>query len=693
MGAVALETEEEAGLLGRIAVRNRFITLEQLELATKERGRSEKKLGVVMLEMGMIDELTLGKMLALQQRHLKSLAQRRAREGDRSAAVLPRRKLATPPDWAARRPPDHRSAGPVEAARTADPRRQAATGGRRQAPTGGRRQATTAGRRQATTAGRRQASTAGRRQAPTAGRRETLAGGRRQATTDDHRPSEDGGRRASPAGRAPEEANVVGGEETPPPSSGAPTLRRDRHATPPDAPPPLQREERPTAPDRPRRELLGDIHNHDTKPPKGEEPERPTLPSELGEDSQQETPRSGDDAAGIRIHLQEARAGRSDVAVPSTEPALSVDARAAPELEPRLPPPGATEPLERLRAILEHGATAGASDVHISPDQPVKMRQQGAWQPITDQPLSGDATRTVLSALLNDWQRDRLRARGEVEFVYPVPELGRFRTSVFRHLQGLAGMFHILPAKIPSFDELGLPSGLVKITNHSRGLILITGPRGSGKTTTAAAILNIINDERRDRILTIEDRIEFIIPPRRCTLSQRQVGRDTASYARALRAARREDPDVICIDELHGSEAIALALEAAEGNCLVLATMTARSSVEALIHIVNAFPRPAQSRIRASLSESLCAVLAQRLLPCPEGPRAVPALEILYANRDVSAAIRENRWPAIREVLRHGRADGMILLDLALYQLVLSGRVSRAVAALHCDDPQVLEAP
>ena len=339
-----------------------------------------------------------------------------------------------------------------------------------------------------------------------------------------------------------------------------------------------------------------------------------------------------------------------------------------------------------LHRFFEAAAEAAASDVHVHAGQPLKMRQFGQLVPISDKPLSPEATDQVLGELLTPWQRRQLDEHGEVDFAYMVADVGRFRANVYRHHAGTNGVFHFVPPSPPTLDELGLPSNLARLTNFAQGLILVTGPAGCGKTSTLAALIDIINAERSDHILTIEDPIEYLHPSKRCVVNQRQVGRHTTSFARALRGALREDPDIICIGELRDLETISLALSAAETGHLVLATLHTGSSIGTINRIVGAYPPAQQPQVRAMMSESLRAIISQRLVPRADEAGVVPALEILYVNKAVGTCIRDNRTFQINSVLQTGKAQGMQRLEDALAELVRAGVISTRAAREHGGD-------
>jgi twitching motility protein PilT len=342
----------------------------------------------------------------------------------------------------------------------------------------------------------------------------------------------------------------------------------------------------------------------------------------------------------------------------------------------------------RLDAFLTRGVELGASDIHVHSGTPVTMRIHGRLEQQGEETLSREEAEEMLLEILSPEQRQIWEERGEIDFAHTIPNVGRFRANVFRQQRGVDGVFRAIPPKAPTLQDLGLPSILAKFTNFHQGIVLVTGPGGCGKSSTLAALLNMINEERREHILTIEDPIEYIHPSKRCVLNQRQVVRHTESFARALRAALREDPDVIAIGELRDLETISLALTAAETGHLVLATLHTNNTIRTINRLVGVFPPSQQSQIRTMISESLRAIISQRLVATANGKRRVPAVEILVINKAVGNLIRENKTFQIRSVLQTGGAQGMCLLDSSLADLVKAGTISKDEALRNCEDPR-----
>jgi twitching motility protein PilT len=293
----------------------------------------------------------------------------------------------------------------------------------------------------------------------------------------------------------------------------------------------------------------------------------------------------------------------------------------------------------------------------------------------------------VLAALTPE-QRALLDERGQLDFPYTVPGVGRFRANAFRQQAGLDAVFRHVPDEPPTLEDLGLPAALAKFTNYHQGLVLLTGPANCGKSSTMAALVRILNEERRDHILTVEDPIEYVHVSNTCVVNQRSVGPHTASFARALRAALREDPDVIVIGELRDFETVSLALTAAETGHLVLGTLHTNGAIRTINRIVGVFPADQQDQVRSMVSESLRAVVSQRLVATADGNARAPALEVLVVNKAIGNLIRENKTFQIHSQLQMGGAQGMCLLDDSLKRLVKEKVVTKEEALRHAEDPK-----
>jgi twitching motility protein PilT len=307
---------------------------------------------------------------------------------------------------------------------------------------------------------------------------------------------------------------------------------------------------------------------------------------------------------------------------------------------------------------------------------------------MTPEVLPSKEAESVLLSTLNRAQRERVYEEGQIDFTYVAPNIGRFRANVYREARGLCGVFHYIPTDPPLLSDLGLPNAAAKLVNHSNGIVLITGPAGSGKTSTMAALVNLINEERTDHVLSIEDPIEYLHPSKRCIVNQRQVNRDTHTFSAALKSALREDPDIICIGELRDLETISLALSAAETGHLVLGTLHTQGAVRTINRIVGAYPSAQQSQVRTMLSESLRAIISQKLVVRADGAGMALAYELLMINVAAANLIRENRAYQLNSVMQIGRGKGMRSMDESLQDLVKRGIINRHDAAQHADDPR-----
>ena len=348
----------------------------------------------------------------------------------------------------------------------------------------------------------------------------------------------------------------------------------------------------------------------------------------------------------------------------------------------------AAAPRSALAHLLAFAAEQRASDLHLHAGLPVRLRIDGDFRPLPGAPLSADETRRLLAEALTPAQREAVERHGQIDFAYTLDGVGRFRANVYRQQRGWDGVFRVIPAEPPSLSDLGLPLDLARFANFHQGLVLITGPTGSGKSSTLAALVRIVNEERRDHIITIEDPVELVHRSLRCVVNQRQVGAHTQSFSRALRAALREDPDVIVVGELRDLETISLALTAAETGHLVLATLHTQNAINTVNRLIGVFPAQQQSQIRTMVSESLRVVTSQRLAARADGRGRVPALEVMVANKAVSNLIRENKTFQLRSVLQTGAAQGMRSLDQSLDELVKGGVIRREEAARHAEDPK-----
>ena len=343
----------------------------------------------------------------------------------------------------------------------------------------------------------------------------------------------------------------------------------------------------------------------------------------------------------------------------------------------------------QLDRVLTKAIQLHASDVHIHTGLPIQMRVGGRLLKANSAPLEPAQAEALILEILTESERAQFTAHNDLDFAYNIPGVGRYRGNVYRQRRGVDAVFRPIPLDPPTLEDLGLPNSLAKLTGYHQGLVLVTGPAGCGKSSTMAALINLINEDRPDHIITVEDPIEFAHRSKTCVVNQRQVRKHTGSFASALRAALREDPDVIAIGELRDLETISLAITAAEPGHLVLGTLHTNDAARTINRILDAYPPDQQSQIRAMISESLRAIVSQKLVPTVDGSRRVPALEILLVNIAVSNLIREERVFQLRSVMQTGRNLGMRLFDDSLLELMRAGTISKETARKHCDDPKL----
>ncbi len=324
----------------------------------------------------------------------------------------------------------------------------------------------------------------------------------------------------------------------------------------------------------------------------------------------------------------------------------------------------------RLHQLLIATRNQGGSDFHLAIGQPAIVRMAADLLRAQGTPWTAEETQAMIREILTDVQWERLRREQQLDFCYTVPQAGRYRANVFRDHRGYSGVFRVIPEAPPTIEELGLPPQLAEIADFHQGLVLICGPSGSGKSTTLAALVNLLNETREHHVITMEDPVEFVHPFKKCLINQREIGTHSQSYARALRAALREDPDVIVIGELRDQESVSLALTAAETGHVVLATISSTSAPKAIDRIISSYAAEDQPQVRASLSESLRYVIAQRLLPARSGRRRVAAFEILRGTPTVGSMIRDEKTFQIYSAMQIGRTQGMQTLDDALKTLL-----------------------
>ncbi|MCC7518301.1 MAG: type IV pilus twitching motility protein PilT [Verrucomicrobiae bacterium] len=323
-----------------------------------------------------------------------------------------------------------------------------------------------------------------------------------------------------------------------------------------------------------------------------------------------------------------------------------------------------------LRAMPEHKA----SDLHLSSGALPMFRISGTMTPISDQATAPETVLALVREIMPERNREEFEREHDTDFAYTIEGVGRFRSNAFMDRHGPGAVFRLIPSKIMSFAELGLPESLKKLCFLTKGLVLVTGPTGCGKSTTLATMIDFINENRNDHIITIEDPIEFVHPNKKCLVNQREVHTHTASFKRALRAALREDPDIVLVGEMRDLETIMIALETAETGHLVFGTLHTTTAAGTVDRLINQFPAEQQPQVRAALAEGLKGVLAQNLLKKKGGGR-VAAFEILMGSHALGANIREGKIHQIPMLIQTGRKEGMCALNDSLLDLLQKGLI------------------
>ena len=347
----------------------------------------------------------------------------------------------------------------------------------------------------------------------------------------------------------------------------------------------------------------------------------------------------------------------------------------------QLPSAQGTATLDQLLVL---AARQGASDVLLIAGVPVALRVNGALTPAAGPALNEEDTRNLLLPLLAPKQYQDLQQHKSVDLCFSRDGIGRFRANIHHQRGTLAGSIRLLPDRIPTLESLHLPATLRRLAESRQGLILITGPTGSGKSSTLAALVDLINAQRRSHIVTIEDPIEFVHANRSSIVEQIEVGSDTPDFASSVRGILRQTPDVILVGEMRDAETIATVLTAAETGHLVLSTLHTNDAAQSVSRILDSFPAGNQPQIRQQLSLALLAVIAQQLVPSANDRERYPAVEILIATHAVRNLIRRGEDHQIHTAIGTGRADGMITMEQSLAELVSAGKISRDSALAHC---------
>ncbi len=332
-----------------------------------------------------------------------------------------------------------------------------------------------------------------------------------------------------------------------------------------------------------------------------------------------------------------------------------------------------------------------ASDLHLSAGAHPTVRIRGRLTPLDDYPvLGGTETREIVYSILNGDQRQRLETDWQIDFAYSIPGHARFRVNAYYQRGAIGAAFRLIPFGLTSIDELGLPATVHEFTRKPRGFVLVTGPTGSGKSTSLAAMIDEINSTRDEHIMTIEDPIEFLHPHKRCLVNQRELGSDAQSFGEALKAALRQDPDVILVGEMRDLDTISTALTAAETGHLVFATLHTQDAAQTIDRIIDVFPPHQQGQVRVQLSVALQGVVTQQLLPTADGSGRVAACEVLVPTAAVRNLIREGKTHQIYSTLQTGTAQGMQTMDASLATLVRAGSISQKMAESRSSTPDEL---
>jgi twitching motility protein PilT len=357
--------------------------------------------------------------------------------------------------------------------------------------------------------------------------------------------------------------------------------------------------------------------------------------------------------------------------------------RAAPSQQ-KAAPSRASGSLASLDALLQLAAARNASDVLLIAGAPTVLRVNGALSTASGGPLDAEEVRAFVLPLLDPGQLEELQKKRTVDFSFMREGLGRFRINLHYQRGTLAASIRLLPARIPSLESLHLPGSLARLAERRQGLVLVTGPTGCGKTSTLAALIDIVNTRRAAHVVTIEDPVEYQHANRSSIIEQIEVGRDTPDFAVTLRSIMRQTPDVILVGEMRDAETMATALTAAETGHLVFSTLHTNDAIQAVSRILDSFPSANQPQIRQQISLALAAVIAQQLVPGADGVARWPATEIMTATDAVRALIRKGDDHQLRSQISTSKAEGMMTMEQSLAELVRAGRISQETAQAHC---------
>lgn len=340
-----------------------------------------------------------------------------------------------------------------------------------------------------------------------------------------------------------------------------------------------------------------------------------------------------------------------------------------------------------IEEMLKIAKDAGASDVHITVGVPPKMRVNGKLITMDFERLLPADTKLLLDEIMTEQQKERFEESGEYDMSFSIIGQGRYRANAYKQRGSVALALRLVGTHVPSAESLGLPASVIDLYQRKRGLVLVTGPTGSGKSTTLAAIIDKINDNRECHVITLEDPIEYLHQHRRSMVNQREIGLDSRNYAAALRAALREDPDVILVGEMRDYETISVAITAAETGHLVMSSLHTIGAASTVDRVIDVFPPHQQQQIRVQFANVLEAVVSQQLIPKADGSGRVAAFEVLHANHAVRNLIREAKSHQLMSVMQTNRKAGMIVMDEAIMQLYAQGQITRDMAIQFAQDP------
>ena len=376
------------------------------------------------------------------------------------------------------------------------------------------------------------------------------------------------------------------------------------------------------------------------------------------------------------------------------QPAAPPAAPAAPGAAPvRKPAAVQRTPIDdvHIDELLEIVVENNSSDLHIASGLPPIMRVDGELKAMRYTPMTPEVSQRMIYDILTDDQIQRFETDLELDCSYQLRKVARFRVNVFKDRGTIASALRLIPTKIPTVQQLGLPAVVEKLARRPRGLLLVTGPTGSGKSTTLASMINQINTERAEHIITIEDPIEYLHTHKKCIINQREVGQDTHQFQNALRASLREDPDALLVGEMRDLETIKLAITCAETGHLVMGTLHTNSAAESVDRIIDVFPADEQEQIRVQLSNNLIAVMSQQLLPRAGQPGRVAAIEVMVANSAIRNLIRENKAHQMHSMIQTGSEVGMQSMDQALRDLYKQSLITYEDAMRRSHNPDELE--